>query len=255
MNDARTVLVTGAGGALGGAIADRFGQAGCRLVLTDHREDACAAAVDRLRGQDIDVHGRVADLADAEATTAFADAVLAEHGPADVLVNAAGIYPSRLLVDMPVHEWDLVFDLNVRAPFLLSTHVARALRDAGRGGHVVNISSGAATRTRRGAAHYTASKAALSMLTKSLALELAEHRIHVNAVAPGFIAIDSEVNPMGTDYVAAIEAARPWPEAGTPEDVAETTWYLCSPAARWMTGSVVEVDGGAGAGSATLPMA
>lgn len=255
MTDHRTVLVTGGGGAIGSAVAGRFAREGCTVLVSDHREDACRDAVAALSESAGAVHGIVADLATDTGAAALADEVLATHGTVDVLVNAAGIYPSRLLLDMPPEEWDAVFDLNVRAPFVLSTRLARALVEAGRPGHVVNVTSGAASRSRRGAGHYVASKAALTMLTKAMALELAEHRIHVNAVSPGYIAADSDVNPLSAAYVEAIEAARPWPTAGSPEDVAAVAWFLCSDEAQWMTGSVVDVDGGAGAGSAMLPMA
>jgi NAD(P)-dependent dehydrogenase (short-subunit alcohol dehydrogenase family) len=148
-----------------------------------------------------------------------------------------------------------VFAINVRAPLILSTEYARRWIALGCSGHVVMITSGAADRPRRGAGHYCASKAALTTLTKSLALELAAHRIHVNAVSPGFIEAHSEVNPLSPDYVRAIESARPWPDPGTPDDVASATAYLCSQDARWLTGTVLSVDGGMGAGSAALPLA
>src|SRR5690606_35978996 len=124
---------------------------------------------------------------------------------------------SRELLEMTAEEWDRVFAVNVTAPFVLSRDVAAAMVADGGGGHIVNVTSGASARTRRGAGHYSSSKAALTMLTKSLALELAAHRIHVNAVSPGYIAADSEVNRLSDEYVAAIEAARPWPRAGTPD--------------------------------------
>jgi NAD(P)-dependent dehydrogenase (short-subunit alcohol dehydrogenase family) len=119
---------------------------------------------------------------------------------------------------------------------------------------VVNIGSGASTRARRGAAHYCVSKAGLDMLTKAFALEMAEHAIHVNAVAPGFIEVDSEVNPLRPEYVAAIRGGQPWPRPGTPDDVAAAVAYLVGEDSGWVTGVVLPVDGGAGTGNAALPL-
>ena len=254
----RRALVTGGAGALGGAIAARFVRDGWSVVIADSRADSCAAAVGSLReraGEGQHVDAVVADLADGDGAAECARRAAELLGRVEVLVNAAGIYPSQELLTMPTSEWERVFAINVTAPFVLSREVAARLVADGVGGHIVNITSGAATRARRGAGHYVSSKAALNMQTKALALELAPHGIHVNAVSPGYIAANSEVNRLSSGYVDAIEAARPWPRPGTPDDVAAVTAFLCSPASDWMTGSVVEVDGGAGAGSASLPMA
>ena len=254
--DDRGVVVTGGAGALGRAIATKFALDGARVALIDSRADACqAAAEDVSAATGADVHAVVADLADEQSTLTSAQDAWDALGGAEVLVNAAGIYPSRLLVEMAAKEWDDVFRINVRAPLILTTDYARRWIALGTAAHVVMITSGAADRTRRGAGHYSASKAALTALTKALALELAPHRIHVNAVSPGFIDADSVVNPLSPAYVDAIESARPWPDPGTPEDVAAATSYLCSADARWLTGTVLTVDGGMGAGSAALPLA
>jgi len=252
----RGAVVTGGAGALGKAIATRLARDGARIALLDSRVDACTAAAEEVgAATGAEVHAVVGDLADEQSTLASAHHAWDALGSAAVLVNAAGIYPSRLLVEMPAKDWDDVFAINVRAPMILTTEYARRWIADGSTAHVVMITSGAADRTRRGAGHYSASKAALTTLTKSLALELAPHRIHVNAVSPGFIDAESTVNPLSSTYVQAIDSARPWPDPGTPEDVAAATSYLCSSDARWLTGSVLTVDGGMGAGSAALPLA
>lgn len=249
----RTVLVTGATGGIGGAIARWFLDDGASVVLSDRDGARCAALAESLSARDrVDV--LAADLSDPAAVRSRARTAWERTGPPDVLVNAAGVYPSRTLLEMDDADWRHVLGVNLDGPFALATEFARALVAEGRPGCVVNITSGAGERARRGAAHYCTSKAGLTMLTKALALELAEHRIRVNAVSPGFIAVDSEVNPLRPEYVRAIEAGRPLPRPGTPEDVASAVGYLCSDAAGWITGSTLTVDGGVGAGSAALPM-
>ena len=105
-----------------------------------------------------------------------------------------------------------------------------------------------------GAAHYCTSKAGLDMLTRAQALELAEHDIRVNAVAPGFVRVDSDVNPLSAEYVHTITSGIPLGRAGQPSDIAAAVLFLCSEQARWITGAVLNVDGGSGAGTLSLPL-
>ncbi|MFF1834664.1 SDR family NAD(P)-dependent oxidoreductase [Streptomyces sp. NPDC058231] len=249
----RRVLVTGAGGGIGAAIARRLHADGAQVILADLRADRIGPVAAGMARPEDAVPLEV-DLTDRGALPAFVDTAWDVWDGLDILVNAAGLYPSAPLLEMTDDQWDGVIDVNLSAVFSLSRAFARRLVAAGAGGHIVNISSGASTRARRGAAHYCTSKAGLDMLTKAFALELAEHSIHVNAVSPGFIEVDSEVNPLGADYVRSIRGGQPWPRAGVPEDIAGAVAYLCGDDAGWITGASLTVDGGAGTGNAALPL-
>lgn len=235
----RHVLVTGAAGGIGLACARAFHELGDTVTGVDARDDVLAEAMAPLGGNAI-----TADLSDPDCAEVLDRAA----GPVDVLVNAAGIYPATSLADMTARVWDQVQHVNVRAPMLLT----RALAAAGRPAVVVNISSSAATRARPGAAHYCTSKAALDMVTKACAVELADLGIRVNAVAPGFVEVDSPVNPVTPEYAKAV-SANPLGRAGRPDEIAAAVVWLASDATAFVTGSIVRVDGGGTAGSTALP--
>jgi len=242
----RTVLVTGAGGGIGAAIAARFAAAGDRLVLSDLRAEELSTVAAGLAAEVVELPG---DLADAE----YAEGLVERAGPVDVLVNAAGIYPATPLLDMTAAIWDRVQDVNVRAALLTTVAFGRAHTKAGTTGSVVNISSGAATRARPGAAHYATSKAALEMVTKACAVELGPHGIRVNAVSPGFVTVDSDANPVTEAYAAAV-SVNPLGRRGEPREIADAVFWLAGPEAGWITGAVLRVDGGSTAGAAGLPL-
>ncbi|RYU09783.1 SDR family oxidoreductase [Nocardioides iriomotensis] len=249
MTVARHVLVTGAAGGVGAACAAAFGANGDHVTGVDARAEQLEALMARLASEHgVRTAAEVLDLADPECGAVVARA--AERlGPVDVLVNAAGIYPATPLADMTAAAWDRVQQVNVRAPVLLTV----AFAAQGRGGAVVNISSGAATRARPGAAHYCTSKAALEMATKACAVELASSGIRVNAVAPGFITVDSPVNPVTDAYRDAV-SRNPLGRPGEAHEVAAAALWLASDAASFTTGAVLRVDGGATAGTTDLPL-
>jgi 3-oxoacyl-[acyl-carrier protein] reductase len=240
---ARHVLVTGAAGGIGLAVAEAFGAGGDTVTGVDAREPELEAAMARLGG-----HALVADLAEPDCAEVVARAV-ALAGPVDVLVNAAGIYPATPLAEMTAAAWDRVQQVNVRAPVLLTIAVAAA----GRPASVVNISSGAAIRARPGAAHYCTSKAALEMATKACAVELAARNVRVNAVAPGFVEVDSAVNPVTPEYASAV-AVNPLGRPGQADEIAAAVVWLAGAEATFVTGAVLRVDGGATAGTTALPI-
>ena len=149
-------------------------------------------------------------------------------------------------------EWDLVLDTNLKGSFLVSRAAARQMRQQGDGGKLCLIASGAYSSARRGASHYSASKAGIVMLAKTLALELAEHRINVNVVSPGLIAVGTRPG-VSEQYKQVLLQTIPWGRAGTPDEIAQSVYFVCSPEAEYLTGSVISVDGGSSAGRNHLP--
>ncbi|MDQ3045737.1 MAG: SDR family oxidoreductase [Chloroflexota bacterium] len=247
----KVVLVTGGGSGLGLSMAKRFASLGARVAITGRSEErlnGAAAEIDPTGERVFVVPCDVRDFAQVEA---MVGSVVGKWGGIDVLVNNAGIYPNTLVVDMTEDEWDAVFDTNVKGMFLVSRAVAQRMIERGAGGRIVNISSGAAESGRVGAAHYCASKAAVNMFTRVLALELASHDIVVNAVGPGLIEVPDW--SLSDEYVSALVSSNPLGRMGQPEDVARAVLYLASPEATYITGTTLYVDGGSLAGRPLPP--
>jgi 3-oxoacyl-[acyl-carrier protein] reductase len=241
----RVVLVTGGAHGIGLAIVRAFAQAGAKVIVADQREaDATRAASTITSEMGTEGLAVAVDVRVAAAVDAAVQRALAHFGRIDVLVNNAGIYPNTPVLEMDENEWDAVFDTNVKGMFLMSRAVGRAM--VTRGGRIINISSGAVESGRVGAAQYCASKAAVNMFTRVLALELAPHGIVVNAVGPGLIEVPGW--SLSQDYIDAIVSTNPMGRIGQPEDVAQAVLYLASPSATYITGTTLYVDGGSLAG-------
>ncbi|GAA3591409.1 SDR family NAD(P)-dependent oxidoreductase [Agrococcus terreus] len=248
----RHVLVTGAGSGIGLEIARSFARLGDALTLVDLHaaplEEAAAAALEAGAASATTI---AADLRGPDA----AEAVVAEAwaaAPVDVLVSSAGVYPATPFLELDATTWDLVLDINTRAPVLLAVALARRAIEAGRPASVVSISSGAALRARPGAAPYSTSKAALEAATRAAALELGPHGIRVNAVSPGFVEVGSAVNPVTDEYAAAV-GDTPLGRRGRPDDIARAVVWIAGDEAAWITGEVLRVDGGSSTGAWHLP--
>jgi 3-oxoacyl-[acyl-carrier protein] reductase len=247
----QVVLVTGAGAGIGQGIAWAFHQAGAKVALGDVR----AAALERTAAAlGSGVFSQVMDVRDVASVSRFVADAEKALGPVSVAVANAGIYPNTPVLDMAVEEWDRVMEINVRGVFLTCQAAARRMVAARTAGKIVTISSGAYASGRTGASHYCASKAAVVMFTRVLALELAGQRINVNCIAPGLVKVDSETSPISAEYEAALTKQIPWGRAGTPLDIANAALFLASPFADYMTGEVLAVNGGTSAGRAFLPL-
>jgi len=249
----RSVLVTGAADGIGRAIATSFAQAGDRVGLLDYDADKLERTTAELRASGVSVISHATDMRDASAVDAAVQRIVTEHAGLDVAVNNAAVYPNTPVIDMDEAEWDRVLDTNLKGAFLFTRAAARQMVDQGRGGKICLIASGAYRSARRGAAHYCASKAGLVMLGQTLALELAEHRINVNVVSPGFIEVGLRPG-VSIAYRDTIKHDIPWGRFGEPAEVAHAVQFVCSPQAEFMTGSVLDIDGGSGAGRFHLPI-
>jgi NAD(P)-dependent dehydrogenase (short-subunit alcohol dehydrogenase family) len=240
----RVAVVTGGAGGLGGGIAQRFAEAGAAVVVHYHTNGEGAEAVVRSIGSG---GGKAVAIGGDLTRTAGAEHLLVEtleaFGQVDLLVNNAGLYPEGRVLEMQEADWDAVLDANLRSVFLCTRAAARRMLAQAEGGAVVNVASIEGAHPAVGHSHYGAAKAAVIAYTRAAAQELAPHGIRVNAVSPGLI------------WRAGIE--RDWPEGvrrwheraplgrmGMPADVADACLFLASPAARWITGINLVVDGG-----------
>ncbi|MEL7974856.1 SDR family oxidoreductase [Isoptericola sp. F-RaC21] len=245
-------LVTGAASGIGAAIVADLAAHGWEVTGVDVREDALTRALHEVRERTgAPLRPAVGDLADAEVPAAAVRDAWA-HRPLDALVNAAGIYPAVPFFELTAEQWDRVQHVNVRAPFLAVQELGRLSSAAGRAPAVVNITSGAARSARPGTAPYSTSKAALTLLTQASAVELGPLGIRVNAVAPDFVDVASDVNPVTTEYADAVRRSL-LPGPARPDHVASAVRLLLSDDAGWVTGTTLAVDGGASAGTRALP--
>jgi 3-oxoacyl-[acyl-carrier protein] reductase len=245
------VLVTGAGAGIGQGIARAFHAAGARVALGDMREAGLKRTAAELGDG---VFSQVVDVRDAAGVARFVESAEQALGPVTVAVANAGIYPNSPVLEMTVEEWDAVMETNVRGVFLTCQAVARRMVANAIAGKIITISSGAYNSGRVGASHYCASKAAVVMFTKVLALELAGRHVNVNCIAPGLITVNSEGSPISREYIDALMKQIPWGRAGVPADIAHAALFLASPYAEYMTGEVLAVNGGTSAGRAFLPL-
>ncbi|MFM8273801.1 MAG: 3-oxoacyl-ACP reductase family protein [Gemmata sp.] len=190
-----------------------------------------------------------ADVADPTAGDTVVNGVLAEHGRVDILVNNAGVIRDKLFLKMDLNDWNTVVGTNLTGTFAFCKAVAQPMAFKQRSGRIVNLSSIAADHVNKGQANYAASKGAINSFTRVLAAELASRNVLVNAIAPGFIATDMSqtvVNMAGEDNLKKLIPVK---RLGTPDDIANVVLFLCGPAAAYVTGQVITVDGGLSLGA------
>lgn len=235
----QTVLITGAAGVYGRALAAAFAAEGAALILADLDAAALSRAAAALPAGPVALHPT--DLRDDAALDALVAAATAGGAP-HVLVNNAGLYPFIPLMEVTPADYDRILDVNTRAPFRLMQGIGRAMAEAGRGS-IVNVTSAAAEVVRGNGVPYGASKCALEYLTRAFAVELGPRGVRVNSARPGFAEGSAEV-VMPPGYAEAIRARSLLGRVAQPEDFAAVVLFLCSEEARFVTGSVLDHGGG-----------
>ena len=242
--DGQLALVTGSSTGIGYALARGLAQAGARVVLNGRDPARLAAAQAALRGEGLAIESRAFDVCDASAAEAAVAAIEADLGALDILINNAGITRRGAFQEMPIHDWQAVLRTNIDSAFIVGQAVARRMVPRGRGS-IINICSVMSELGRPGNAVYAASKGALKMLTKGMAIDLAPHGIRVNGIGPGYF------NTALTAPLAADEKFNTWLINRTParrwgqvDELAPVAVFLASDAARFVNGHILYVDGG-----------
>jgi len=235
-------LVTGASRGLGRAIALMLGRQGATVVGTATSEAGAQRVTEALRQEGIQGEGRVLDVNNREAGPALVKGIADSYGPVTVLVNNAGISRDNLIMRMKDDEWDDIVDTNLSAVYRMSKAVLRGMMKA-RGGRIINIASVVGCMGNAGQSNYAAAKAGVMGLTRSMAREVGSRNITVNAVAPGFIATDM-TEELGEQQRQALLEQTPLERLGEPDEVAAAVAYLASPAAAFITGETLNVNGG-----------
>ncbi|MCL4415227.1 MAG: SDR family oxidoreductase [Actinobacteria bacterium] len=249
----KTAIVTGGAIGIGLGIAERLGEAGANVVIANRtKEEGEKASLD-LEAKGYKVKAICIDISDEEMVKKLVEGTVSLFGSVDILVNNAGIYPCIPIIKMELPDFEKVIAINLKGVFLTTKYVSQQMIKQGKGGKIINITSiDAIHPSMVGLACYDASKHGVWGFTKNVALELAPHKIWVNAIAPGGIATPGvakmqQPTPAGADQAKAIEAflaGIPMHRMGEPDDIGKVALFLASDMSSYMTGSQIVVDGG-----------
>ncbi len=242
--EGKVALVTGAFGGLGRHFALTLARAGCRVALAGRRVGAGEECLAELRAAGGDGCVVALDVRDGASVESAFSATAADFGPPNIVVNSAGIAVTRPALDVAEHEWQSVIDTNLSGAWRVAQCAARAMRDAGEGGSIINIASILGLRTAQQVPAYAAAKAGLIHLTRSLALEWARFGIRINALAPGYFETDINREFFASESGRAMIGRIPQRRLGQPSQLDGALLLLASSASEYITGAVLPVDGG-----------
>ncbi|ETA82156.1 3-oxoacyl-ACP reductase FabG [Youngiibacter fragilis] len=238
----RVAIVTGSAQGLGRAMAERLAADGVKVVITDVNEEKINEAVAELQAKGYDVFGARCDVTNRDEIRALGEKIIGKYGKLDIVVNNAGITKDASFKKMTDAQWDAVMTVDLKSVFLVSQELVKYLEANGYG-RIINISSLAGMMGNFGQANYSAAKAGVVGLTKTLSIELGKKNITVNAIAPGFINTEmTRVIP--EDRKKAMLAEIPVGRPGEPEEIAAVVAFLASDEAGFVSGTVINVNGG-----------
>jgi len=244
--DGKVAVVAGGCGGIGSAISNGLAHLGATVVIADHREAQACECVEEIIRQGFPSHAIGFEITKPESITEMVAEAVQLTGHVDILVNCVGIHIEKSAEDYLLEDWDLINDVNLRGAFLLSQAVGRQMIQQGTGGRHIHISSVRSfLGLRRGYVSYCVTKGGMNMLVKQLATEWAKYQITVNAVAPTFIRTELVRHYLeDRDFYNSLVSRIPLGRVGEPLDVAGAVLFLAAPAADFITGHVLMVDGG-----------
>ena len=238
----RVALITGGAHGIGFSIAEGMAKCGATICFNCSSEASLEKGLAAYKAAGIDAHGYVADVSDEDAVNAMVAKIKAEVGPVDILVNNAGITRDGLMMRMSEQQWDMVINVNLKSAFNF-VHACTPIMMRQKAGSIINMASVVGVHGNAGQANYSASKAGMIALAKSIAQELGSRGIRANAIAPGFI-MTAMTDALSEEVKAEWCKKIPLRRGGTPEDVANIATFLASDMSSYVSGQVIQVDGG-----------
>ena len=238
----KTAVITGASRGIGAEIARKFASEGAKLLISATNGSLLSEVKDEIEKTGVDIEFKIVDVADSSSFSELIKFALETFGAVDILVNNAGINRDKLILAMKDEDWDAVLDVNLKGTFNGIKAVTRPMLKA-KGGNIINLTSVVGISGNAGQVNYSASKAGIIGLTKSAARELASRNIRVNAIAPGYIETEMTEN-LSDDAKGKFLQNIPLGKSGSCADVANLALFLASEESNYITGQVINVDGG-----------